>query len=197
MNSPGHKLLACPAFAGDEHGALGGRNRADRAADLEHLLAFPHNLIAVEGLEQDLALPGIALLFRERSLRPAISLLQCPADQTSDFVLVLEGLDQIPESAVLLGVDGRVWGGVRGDEDEDGFRRQFFPLLEQIDARHFRHPDVGNNEIKLSLLELAEGLPGRRRPQDVHASVLEVLFKELEDIGFVVYKQNRRHVSQL
>ena len=45
MNSAGHELLAGPAFAGDEHGRVRGRDTRDAAVHLAHRRAFADHVV--------------------------------------------------------------------------------------------------------------------------------------------------------
>src|SRR6185436_17937440 len=106
VDGPGDQLLARPALALDEDGALAHRHAGDRLVDLRHGagMADQHDRRVRVGVRR---LPAVAV---------ALELLDGPLEGQLDLV-ELEGLGDVLERAALHGVHGGVHGAEAGHHD--------------------------------------------------------------------------------
>ena len=84
-------------------------------------------------------------------------------------------------------------GGKAGNEDHLGFRRNFGAALGQFDAIHFRHDDIGQQQIEMLALQKGQGGGATVNRHHLIAGV----FKRPGKVGahgfFVFGKQNADH----
>ena len=114
--------------------------------------------------------------WRSSSLRRRLM----PAATVVDDLLVLEGLADAAEGAALPRADGRVEGGVGGDDDDDGLGVGLQNLFERAQAAHAGHRDVEEHHVV--------GAP---------AVSLQALFAGLRQIDAIPFRREQRlqHVA--
>jgi hypothetical protein len=147
----GDELLARARLAGDEHGDDALAEAADGA---EHVL---HGRRLAEDL-RDL-----------RHGRLDLSLVQALLDGAPDQVDRLghvEGLGQVVEGAALEGADRAVEVRVGGHDDDRQVAMPRLDLREQLDARASGHADVGDEHLRLLVLERREHVARVREAAD-------------------------------
>ena len=78
--------------------------------------------------------------------------------QGGDQLIDAERLLQVVEGSELERLDGAFGAGVRGHDDDDAGRIVRFEMLEQGDAVHRLHVDVGQDQVVFVGLVEGEGL---------------------------------------
>ena len=152
VNGAGHQLLAGAAFALDHDGGIDPGHGFDLFAHLAHGLALPHQLgdgvgLLAELLAQDAVLALQPVLF-ERVARH------------HGKIVGIEGLGDVIERAVFERPDRGLDRGVTGHHDDAGVELLALDLLEQLDAVHARHADVGDRQVELAAGQLGERIVG-------------------------------------
>src|SRR5262249_26468979 len=66
------------------------------------------------------------------------------------------GLQDVIESSHLESLDRRLGTGKRGQQNELAAEGGFAKFTEEIDSRHIRHLDVGDDEVEFRCLQLRE-----------------------------------------
>ena len=135
-----HQFLAGSAFAGDQHGDIGGRDLLDQPENLPHRSGTAHQRAQHAGLAQP------APRHFQLDLRFA---LPGGVDQDGAQPRGVHRLLQKVVSAQLHGIDGQL-DGAHGGEHHDGHvgveRRSLFGELgQQADAVQPRHLQVGDH----------------------------------------------------
>ena len=155
VDGPRHALLARAGLAGDQDAGVGVGHGADAIEHALHGQAAPDDLLeallAAEGLAQ------LGVLVAE-----AADLLDL-AERDQDHVVV-EGLQDVVEGALADGVDRGVDRAVAGDDDHLGVGAARLEILEELDARDHRHPDVGDEDVERLVRRGRRGPRLRRRP---------------------------------
>ena len=114
----------------------------------------------------------------------------------------LERLQEIIEGTRLHGFQGRLHGRLTGHDDADQLRIDFKGLAEQLDAVHFRHHQVAEQEIEVLGAQQRQTFGGRGRgPYDVVVAG-EIGFQRLGQIRLILHDQypakvGLRHVQSL
>jgi len=145
----GDELLPRPALAVDQDGRLGVRHLVEHLEDLHHLF----------GLADDLAL---AVALAELPLEDLVLRLQAPhaqgiAHDQQDLV-VLRLLLDVLERPLGHRLNRRGLGGVRRQDQHRERRIVRERLLEQLDAVHPGHLQVGDHEVDGFLLQARKRL---------------------------------------
>ena len=133
MQSTGHEFLAAAGFAGDQHRRVGLGEPADRAKDLLHGRRLTEDL-----RRQQFLVLGAVLLR---------ALLQRTAHE-ADRLIDVEGLRQVFEGAALKCCNRAVEIGVGGHDDDRQLRMALLDLVQQIEPRLARHPDVRHQRLR-------------------------------------------------
>ena len=147
MQRAGDELLAGAALAGDEHGAVAARHGPDGPEHLEHLRALAHDAVAVQRLEEFLAVQRVHVLLQDGD----VAFERARRDGVAHDVAQLRDLDRLGEvvvGAVLQRVDGGFGRRVAGDHDEDRVGGERLRLLEQLHAVQLAHADVGDDDVE-------------------------------------------------
>ena len=140
MNGAGHQLFPGPAFAGDQDPAglrCNGFNQFEQAA---HLRAGADDVIEPGKLAQLAA--KLARFFLDRLIFG-----DAPHGR-AQFIEQPVALDDVAICAKVNGVDGGIHGGNAGNQDKGRRGRDFLGILQQFDAVHVRHADIGNHDIE-------------------------------------------------
>ena len=151
----GHQLLAGAALAHHQDRGARRRRLGDQAEDLLHPLALAHDL-------------GEARLVPERGAQLAVLVLQAalvePVAQDVEDLLVLEGLGDVVEGALLHRRDGGLHRGVGRDHQHDQVRVDLLQLLEDLEAAHLRQHHVHDGGVEAVPARQGQPLGRRSRP---------------------------------
>ena len=142
MDRAGDQLLARAGIAGDQDARIG----AGRHVGLAELLLHQRRA------GDDIAAPFLVDAGEARDL-------ECLA-HVVEQLLLLDGLGQEAERAALRGPDGVGDRAVGGEQDHLEARPAHLQLLEQPDAVHLVHAQVGDHEVRT---EAADGRERVRR----------------------------------
>jgi hypothetical protein len=165
------ELLAGPRFAGDQHGRVRLRQPPDR----------PEHLLHRRRLAEDFRRLRAGRLDRRHDRR-----LAGRAANERDRVVDVERLGQVLERAALERLHGAVEVRVRGHHDDRDVRKALLDLGEQRDARLARHPDVGDEHLRLAHRERLQHLVRRAERLVGDALARERLLEHPADRAVVV-----------
>ena len=99
-------------------------------------------------------------------------MLQGAAGQVADF-LQFQGLGHIVKGALLDGPDGRIQGGVAGNQDDLGFGPPGFGLLQ-----HFHAVEPGQHHIQKDQVKIAQvQVPEKCLPRTIGLDAMAVFFQ--------------------
>jgi hypothetical protein len=186
VEGAGDDVLAGPGLAGDEHGAVGGRDLGDELHDLAHAgRGADHVADAVPGLEFGAEPAGQVdeVLAFERAGRGDQELRRA------------DGFFEVVEGPELDGFDGRLDRGVSRDDEDFGVGRDIARGAEQLDAVHLRHFDVEQEQVEVLLAEQIESFAGRRGGRDPVALVGEDAADALANHLFVIDGEHSRRLG--
>ena len=93
--------------------------------------------------------------------------------------------DVAVDAAAVDGVDDGADVGVAGEQQANGIRMGLAHVMQQLDARHLRHPLVGHHHVDRFLREDADALAGARGAQDAVVEPEEIA-DALHHVGLVV-----------
>ena len=141
VDGAGHQFLSGAAFALDQHGGIDSGHRFDLLAHVAHRVAHADQL--AERVVFGQLLPQQPVL----PFQPV--LLQRVARHHRKVVRV-ERLGDVIEGAVLEGAHGRFHRSVPGHHDHAGVELLGANLLQQLDAIHTRHADVGDHQVEFA-----------------------------------------------
>ena len=124
--------------------------------------------------------PQVAGLFFERLI-----FLDAPHGP-AQFIQQTVVLDHVAVGAEIHGVNGGIHRRNAGDQDENRGGRNFLRILQQLDAVHVRHADIGNHDVE----DLRSQPPLGSLPVGSHFHFVAFLakadFQQLADGAFVV-----------
>ena len=147
MQRLGDELLAGARFPEDEHRRLGGRGLLHQLEDRLQLGRFPDHAAQAEALVHALA--------EARRVALELPLPHRLGDEEEERVH-RDRLRQVVLGAGLHGLDSRFDVGERGHDDEDRVRPLLLRLLQEGQAVHPRHPQVGEDNPGSEVADDAE-----------------------------------------
>ena len=154
VDGAGHQFLAGAALPADQHRAAQARNLLHQLENRMHLRAFADDVVKVILLVQPLPQDGVFPL--------QVLDLDDALHQQRDFRRIAR-LDDILLRAFFHRRDGRIHGGIGGDDNDGGIRVDLADLHHGLDAIHAaRHFQV--DEID-GVVRLASPWPAPRRPE--------------------------------
>jgi hypothetical protein len=154
--------LTGAALAGDQHGRLARRHLIDDLEDALHRWARADDVARRHAI----ANPRAQLA----SLAPQRLLLEHLVEHDHELVEV-ERLGQVLGGTGAHRIDGRRHRTERGHHDHRGRVLHRAELLDQLDAIHAGHLEVGDDDVRSEALVLAERLEGIGRGLHVVAFV--------------------------
>ncbi len=172
VNRAREQLLAGARFAGDEDARLGIRDHA------RLLQARLHGRAA----RNDLGAPFVGALRHARDLHGALDVLE--------QLLLVDGLRQEAERAALRRLDGIGNGAVRREQQDAESRPLALDLLEQLDAVHVVHAQVGDDEIGPETRQSRERFGRAFDGLDVVVLRAQANAQEAKQAGIVVDEQD-------
>jgi hypothetical protein len=139
-------------------------------------------------------------LLEAHVLRDHPLLVDAAADDVDDL-LELERLEDVVVSAALHRVDRCLDRAEAGHDHRHGLRRDLADLVEQRDAAHLRHLQVGEDEVVVrapELVERAGSVLGRADMEAFHVEQVrehvadDLLVVDDEDARTLIHEQPRR-----
>ncbi len=187
MNGARDQFLARPAFAGDQHGGVGGRNLCDLLVELEHGGAGP---------DQDLALgddgPERTVLLGES---PPLQATSHGCTKRHD----VHRLGKVVRRPAGDGVHGGAWLGIGGYQNHGGVREFLGDRFENLQPAGAGHLDVAQHEVKRAFAKPVKGLATVGNRHHVIALVAKDVGQKLQGQVIVFGDQNlggQRHIAK-
>jgi hypothetical protein len=85
--------------------------------------------------------------------------------------------------------------GIASDHHDHGVFLARLHLLDELEAVHFREPEVGHDEINASLLELLQSLATGRGQLGVVTTCSQDLGEQLLNLFLIINNEHSRHVG--
>ena len=177
----GDELLAGAAFALDEHRGAAGRHLGDKVEDLEHDLAFAHDVGEVVALLEG-ALELEVLFFGAMAGDGG-------ADVGQQLFVVPGLLDEVFRAGAD-GFDDVVHGAVGGDHDDGQLGLALLDLRQQFEAALAGQGQVEQHQVEVFLLQNAQPLVAVGGHSDRVPLQREQHFERFADGGLVVDDQD-------
>ena len=111
--------------------------------------------------------------------------LQGPLHHLAQLVEV-DRLEQILEGAALHGLDGRLGGGVGGDDDDRQARIDLADAVEDLQARHVRQAHVEDDRVGPLPLDQLDALRPVGAASHFQGVGLEAFLHRIEHVGLVI-----------
>ena len=160
----GEELLPGAALSEEQDRGRGGGHLTDRLEHRQHLRALAHEIVEAVLLLEPLA-QGASLL--EQAL-PVQGLLE------HDLELIdVDRLGEVVLGSELHGLDRGLHRAVGGHEDDHRLGADLLDLREELEAVHARHPEVGEDDVGLDLLEQLQSRARVVGPRHLVAVFLE------------------------
>jgi hypothetical protein len=151
----GHQFLAGAGLSQDENRGVRGGNLPDGAVQGLDLGAFAD--------DQGDAFLALHLAFQVQDLLAQPPFFQGLAHQDAHF-FDLVGLGEVMVGPFLHSLHCGSDGGVAGDHDHFGIRIELLGALQDLEAVHLLHPEIGHHQIELPFFQFLESqLPGFHR----------------------------------
>ena len=184
----GDQLLAGAALAGDQHGAA-------RRRDLAHDLEDPRERRAAADDLGRLA-QRLEAVLEGQVLEPQRLDLERARDELDDL-LHAHGLGEVVDGALLERLDGGLHRALAGDDDDREEGVELPEGLEEDQAVHAGHHQVGQDEVGLLRARQLQPLGPRAGAEDGVALVLEALAHRLGGVAVVVGDEDRLPFARL
>jgi hypothetical protein len=196
MHGAGDHFLARAALTADEHVAVALGDGHHLLLDAAHGGAVAHQ--AVQADEGDAAggLGGVAALgvLEDGVLTQQATVLDGPLDADQELV-PLEGLGHVVEGAGLDGLDGRLDRGERRHEHHRQFVVELADGLDQFDARHAGHLEIGNHAVGLLPGDHRQGRLRAVGRHNFHPRTRQGRPHAVTEHLFVVHNQHHAHAA--
>src|SRR6202034_4019475 len=134
VNGAGDEFLPGAAFSGDKHAAGLRRDGFDQVKKIAHFGAGTDDVIET-GEAAELATQFAGFLAQSLIFGDAF-------DGRPKFVEQAVALDDVAIGAEVYGIDGGIDDGDASNQDENSVGRNFFRVLQQLDAVHIRHGNI-------------------------------------------------------
>ena len=177
---PGKKLLAGTRFACDQYIAVSG---SDLTRHVQQLLHF-----TILGDDAHLALETLDL-FAQGAVLPAQANFFHRLRHHFAHLVESKGLGNIVEGALLHRVHCRFEGGITCDEDDLGVGTVSPAFFQDLQAVHFLHAQVGEDDVELLLVQVGQRVGAALGGGDLVAFLLHHVFEVLHGDLFVVHDQ--------
>ena len=178
VDGPGQELLAGTGLPGNQDVGPGRPDTVEELEDQLHAPASPDDLlVAGETVPQ----PDVF------GQQPA--LLHGPPDQVQNL-LVLEGLGDVMVGPGPHGLDGRLDGGIGGNDDHRYVGDAPRELGQQIQTGTVREHDVQKDDIDFLVLEAEEPLGSRGGVEVGETVLLEQRAEHVMEDGLVIDDQD-------
>src|SRR2546430_9476879 len=184
VNRARHELLAGTGLAGQQHGAAGGADAPDEVVNRLH-----RSRVADHALERRCRLhplPQVAVL---GAVLPHLESL--PDRQLDD--LEVERLEYVIEGAELHRVHGRLHSAVRREQHHRHLGVDLAYTGKQLETRHARHLEIGEDQVELLGLEPLERLFATLGAHRLDPHALEQDLQHAAHLPLVVDHQHLRH----
>src|SRR5271168_5552782 len=178
VDGAGDEFFTGAAFSGDQHATGLGGDGFDQIEEVAHFGAGADDVIE-SGEAAELAAELAGFLAQRLIFGDAFHGGAQLVEQAIAF-------DYVAVGAEVHGVNGGVHGGDAGNKDEDRRGRNFLGILQQLDAIHIGHADVGDDDVEDLGGEAALGGLAVGNDFDLVAFLAEADFEQLGDGGFVV-----------
>jgi hypothetical protein len=145
VNGLRDKFLSCSAFPSDQNRAVG------TADNLNHLEQFLHgNALSDEVAD---AVDFLELTTEVSVLLAQSAIFESVADNHLELFEVVLCFEDVVERAHLQSLNRGVCAGKRRQKNKLPVEVVGSYVAQEIDARHFRHSDIRNDQVKLCRLD--------------------------------------------
>ena len=177
VESARHQLFSRPAFAHDQHGAVGIGHFVNQIVNVLHLSAGADDVLKAIPVLEFLAEINIfpqSRLVIERPLHRHLQLID------------LERLGHVIVGTHLHGLDRRLHRRVGRDQNDRCLAMMFAHVPEHIEPRHRFHLDVGDNYLRLNAVQLFDRFGGAVKGENLVPFFATESHDDLHHCRFVI-----------
>ena len=145
VNGLRDKFLSCSAFSGNQNRAVGS------ADNLDHLEQFLHRSALADQVAH--TVDFLELATQVGVLLAQSAIFESVTDNDLEFFEIVLGLEDVVERAHLQRLNRGVRAGKRRQKNELPVEVVGSHVAQEIDARHVRHSDIRDDQVKLRRLD--------------------------------------------